>query len=189
MNTEEYEILIPSQNSFKAKFMEYLRSILNPAVANASVVESFNLAFLIENAAGAQLDIIGNLVGASRILNYEPSYGTREMDDDEYRMCILLTIARNEWDGTNESAIRSYRELLGNNVEISYFDNQDLSVRLVVSGSLSTRMIEIIRVGGYLLVPAGVGANVQIAASDIDVEVAAGVAVTGVLRHDFVIAT
>ena len=157
--------------------MAVVRSLLNSGVANASAVESFDLAFAVDNAAGAQLDILGDLVGIKRLLSYEPSVGSREMDDDEYRLCIRMAIAKNEWDGTNKGVFSAYDILAESGVGINYFDNQDNTITLNVTENLSVRMFEILSNIGVLLAPAGVGVEFEFSGSDITVNsyVAAGV--------------
>ena len=196
MDANKYLDLVPSGNSSKVKFMSVLRAVLQPAIEESSVIESLDDAFDLDNAAGDQLDVIGELVGASRLLPYSPvnplvvdgeRIYTRLMTDDEYKLAIRLKIARNEWDGTNESAQRIYRELLNGDSRITFTDNQDATVNIDVVGSLDLRQVEILNATGYLLVPAGIGKLVNIINSVVEHKLLTGTSITSETTSDYFI--
>ena len=167
MDVQEYELLISEQNSRRQKYMGLVQSVLEMGSGVASVVESFDEAFDVDNAAGAQLDIIGDLVGVKRLLDYAPSVGDREMSDDEYRTCIRMAVARNEWDGSNAGVFEAYRVLEASGVGINYLDNQNMTVTLNIVDALSVRMYEILRNIGVLLVPAGVDVEFEFSGTTV----------------------
>lgn len=99
------------------------------------------------------------------LLDYNPEdvalpTNTRLMNDDEYRMMIKLRIARNQWDGTNESAEEIYRTILGDSINLRQKDNQDCSIDIRVDGTTTQRLTRILEETDNLLVPAGVLKNV-----------------------------
>ena len=188
MNSEEYEKLISDRNARREKFMGYVRAILSLGIGVASPVESMDMAFDISNAAGDQLDVIGDLVGLKRLLDYEPSVGSREMDDDEYRLCLKMTIAKNEWDGTNDGAFAAYKILNDSGIGINYYDNQDTTVSLVVQEALSVRIYEILRNTGLLLVPSGVSAEFEFSGESVDFDLYTTVGISGIESVECVIA-
>lgn len=155
MLIDAYKDLVPTNNITKPKFMGFLDAILTPAIQLGALVETLGYAFDLGNAAGDQLDIIGELVGVSRLLPEKPSIGDRLMNDEEYLMCIRLKIAQNEWDGTNESAINAYKDAMGDRITVTYVDNQNMSVDIIVSGTTTTREAEVLFLSDSLLVPAG----------------------------------
>ena len=178
--TEEYASLITQFNYEKPKFNLLVRNILSPGVRNNSLAESFNMAFDVDNAVGAQLDVIGRLIGLGRLLDYVPSSGSREMDDDEYRLALKLTIAKNTWDGTLGSLKQIYRDALGENVTLVYNDNQDMTVGIEVYGSMTTRETEMLERSGLLLVPAGVGKTVYTIGENADTTLYSGLGIYSV---------
>ena len=66
MDIEKYKLLIPNENYRKEKYMKFVEAVLTPVMNQGSLVESMEQAFDIYNAAGDQLDILGELVGIDR---------------------------------------------------------------------------------------------------------------------------
>ena len=179
--TEEYALYISEKNYGREKFMELFRSIIRPGTALNTVIESFSTAFDVKNAAGAQLDTIGSLVGVSRTLTHAPSDGGIDMDDDELRTMILMKIARNFWDGTNQGAAETYRSVFGEDFTFAQYDNQNMTVSIECSGISSTRVIEILVYTNNLLVPAGVSATVSVNGQEVELNMETDVIVSGTL--------
>ena len=188
-DTQEYANLLSQANYDRPKFNLLVRSLLKPGVSLIQLIQSFNLIYELDNACGEQLDALGEIIGASRLLNYVPASGDRVMDDDEFRLVLKLTIAQNTWDGTLGSIKAIYANALGSNVSIKYVDNQDMSVTINVYGDITTREIEILDSAGLLLVPAGVGKVVGAVGGSVSVTAYAGVAITGIQHTDCVTAT
>jgi hypothetical protein len=66
----------------------------------------------VETAVGPQLDIIGEIVGMSRTLPFEPTDGSSPLLEDEfYRQLIKAKIALNHWDGKLQSIEEAWREI------------------------------------------------------------------------------
>ena len=187
-DTEEYAALLSQKNYNREKFNLLVRSFLEPGVNLSELVNSFVEAFDLENAGGQQLDIIGNLIGASRVLNYAPGEGERSMDDDEFKLVLKLTIAQNIWDGTLGSLGPLYKNIFGDSASIRYKDNQDMTVDIDVFGDISTREAEILRNSGLLLVPAGVGKNVILSGGSVSTSTYGYVEITGIEYVENVIA-
>ena len=169
-----YLDLITSRNSTKPKYMDFVETILDHPIEMGAVTDSFLFAFDIENAAGVQLDTIGTLVGVSRLLNFIPTLGNREMNDDEYRMMIKLKIARNIWDGRNDPILSIYQEIFPR-LNINYIDNQNMTITLYAQGEFTVRESEILASSGLILVPAGVGFTVVTYGGETGIIVYSGV--------------
>ena len=180
MDKEFYKNLIPIKNYSKERYMAYLDAVLSHGAMLGTMVETMSEAFDIDNAAGDQLDMLGALVGIDRLLPYVPATGTREMDDDEFRIAIKMKIGRNVWDGTNEAAIDLYNQLFSGSVSIVYEDNQDMSVSFSIYGSVSAREAEILNATGVLLIPAGVSHIVATVSGEASMSVCVGAKITGV---------
>lgn len=186
-DTEAYASLITEKNYEREKYMLFVRSMLKPAMGLQELIDSFNNVYDLDGASGVQLDEIGAIVGASRLLSYKPQTGTREMDDDEFRIVIKLTIAMNAWNGTLGELEPLYKNIFGDTATIRYIDNQDMTVTINVYGDLSTRETEILEKSGLLLVPVGVGKEVIKSGEDVVVSLYAGLDISGIERVDTVI--
>ena len=195
MDKDEYKVLVSDYNSTKHKFYGYydendeykigfLDVILDPIIESGSLIETMGEAFDINNASGEQLDIIGEMVGISRLLPVVPTIGNREMDDDEYLMCIRMSIARNNWDGTNESAVRLYEDVLGSAFSIYYIDNQDMTVDINITGVSTIREAEVLFLTDVLLVPAGVAKNAVVIDSRADTSIKMSMGFSGEIVYE-----
>ena len=184
MDINKYLVLPSSDNLTKPKYMAFLEAVLKNAILLGNTNESIGNAFDIANAAGKQLDIIGELVGLARLLPYVPANGTREMDDEEYRLALMLKVARNEWDGTNQGACSIYDKFFNDDVRVTFEDDQDLSVTIEINGALTPREAEILEATGVLLVPAGVFHTVMLIGGEVIVHTGTGCAVTGIEVYD-----
>ena len=179
--TEEYASLVSEKNYRKNNFMLLLRSVLRPGIALDTVLDSFNSAFDINNAAGAQLDTIGLLVGVERTLAHAPSEGGIEMDDEEFRMMILMKIAQNFWDGTNKGAADTYKSVFGDRFTFAQSDNLNMTVSISCFGLSSSRIIEILAYTNNILVPAGVSATITVNGETIEITMQGDVIISGTL--------
>jgi len=190
MDINRYLNLVPTENArtltryidgeevqVESNYMKYLEAVLKHMTLLGDTVDSFNLAFDINNAAGNQLDIIGELVGVKRLLPFVPLTGSREMDDDEFRVIILMKIFRNEWDGTMEGAAKAYQSSFRDFAGITFWDDGVCHVNIGIRAESGTRIAEILNSSGVLLVPAGVGKTVSIVDNDIIIEFVFGTAI------------
>ena len=182
MDTNFYLDLIPSDNYTKPKFMSLVKSVLEGAVDTGAIDETIEDSFDVYNAAGVQLDIIGELVGISRLLPFTLDSGTREMDDEEYRLMILLKIAKNNWDGTNEGVRKAYASVL-NGYDVNVIDHQDMTLTVVFFGAVSTRTVSILANMDFLLRPAGVLINLEIS-NDVESPIYCGTGISGISALD-----
>ena len=164
------------------------RSFLHPGASLHTAIESFDLAFDIDNAAGEQLDILGSYVGIKRMLNYAPSEGDPEMSDDEFRTMIRLKIAQNVWDGTNKGAQQAYKEVFGDKFTFTQSDNMDCTVSVTCSGDVTSRQVEIITYTKSLLIPAGVSFTFTVNGAAIEIAMQTDVIVSGTLHVENVTA-
>lgn len=186
MDKEQYKNLIPSKNYVKTNFMRYVDMVLELGTDFGSLLDNMDFAFDIDNAAGVQLDVIGELVGLKRLLTYAPTTDTRLMTDEEYRAMLKLKIARNVWDGTNQGAQDIYKALDFDGVTLYLADNQDMSVYLHIEGTIAHRLAEIISSTDGLVVPAGVRKNIVIhePTSEFERVLYQGIALYGYAHQD-----
>ncbi|MGO4496431.1 DUF2612 domain-containing protein [Paenibacillus sp. 2RAB27] len=160
MSTEKYLNLITSQHKVQPKFMAWLGSTLNMLDDIMEVTESIPSAFDIDNAVGVQLDLIGSILGRSRVLSFQPSGGTSPiLNDANYRISLKAKIAQNQWDGTLPKIYEIWNSIFPD-VKLVMIDNQDMTVSAVVSGLLDPVATELV-VGGHIIPkPMGVKLNI-----------------------------
>ena len=107
----------------------------------------FDTAFDLDDAVGVQLDILGQIAGASRTLPFQPSFSVSPiLNDTTYRIYIKAKIAQNQWDGTIDSLYQIWLSLFPG-VSIVIADNQNMTATLDIGGLPSTVLIDMI--AGY----------------------------------------
>ena len=101
----------------------------------------------LDSAVGVQLDMLGVIAQASRVLPFQPSFGVSPvLDDASYRIYIKAKIGQNQWDGTITSLYLLWRQLFPT-IGVVIADNQNMSATLFISGSPSSIILDMI--AGY----------------------------------------
>ena len=159
MLPDEYLEKVTSAHISRERFMAWLQALLELACDSGTVAEAIDAAFYVEQASGVQLDIIGKIVGLSRELPYTSTQMTDGvMQDPEYRNAIKAKILRNQWDGTNQSLPPLWQAIYPS-LQMSYVDNQDMTMTVTVQGDVNGALNELIQAGMIVPVPAGVGVS------------------------------
>ena len=134
---EDYIALIAPEHHGKPKFAATVALTVAPLVGLQEAVSSLPADFDLDDAIGAQLDIVGQWVGISRdvlvpIANvwfsfgdaargfgrgfwkgpYAQNYGIQSFDDDTYRRLIRAKIMANAGHGTVTSALAILNQFL-----------------------------------------------------------------------------
>lgn len=160
---EDYLNLITSEHIVRPKFMSVLETYLTPLAHTLDVFDQWDELFDLDTAQGSQLDIIGEIVGANRILPFQPSDGTSSvMNDDDYRFYIKAKILQNHWDGTRlgleEIWISSFPD-----APLQIEDHADMSVTITATFlGVSDLQLEMVENGLIFPRPAGVLYNYTI---------------------------
>jgi hypothetical protein len=132
-------------------FHDWLLSVLNIANDISNLLSSIQGAFDLDFAIGAQLDILGLNMGVSRIVPFQPSGGASPvLDDDTYRLLLQATRANNNWDGTIGSLYPIWN-LLFPGGQITILDNQNMTATIIMTGSFSLIVQDLINNG--MIVP------------------------------------
>lgn len=122
---ESYLSLASSYYRGQPNFMAMLQAITKPLVAGQAVALALPQAFDLDVAIGAQLDVIGQIVNRSRVIEtplpnvyfsfdvdglgfdqgvwateFDTVDGLTLLDDFHYRILLRAVIAANYWDGT-----------------------------------------------------------------------------------------
>jgi len=110
----------------------------------------FDTSLDLDSAIGAQLDALGEIVGASRTVGFTPSNGVSPvLDDDTYTLYIKAKIAQNQWDGTPTSLYYIWLTLFpSGNIVVA--DNQNMTATIFLSGSF-TSIIQDLILNGYIV--------------------------------------
>lgn len=129
--TDPYLNKVLPQHKIRKKFMAYLSAYLEKLEDVAEALRQMDGEFDLDNAAGNQLDVLGSIIGAPRLLDFEPYYAPPLLPDDLYRLVIRAKISLNQWDGTIEGIYNLWNEVF-TNYRLLVRDNQDMSMTLRV---------------------------------------------------------
>jgi len=181
-NIQPYINLITSEHIDKPNFIASISTILQPIADNAYTLSIMNGSFDLDVAVGNQLDIIGQWVGISRVVNVltnvyfsfdtiglgfdegtwfgpnDYTTGLTSLPDENYRTLLRAKIALNHWDGTIPGAYSIYAILFANEgYNIIIQDNGNMTMYFgIVNGNPDAVTIALL-VGGYISTkPAGV---------------------------------
>ena len=139
-----YQDLITSEHRGKPRYMATVTALLK------YTDDIFNLGvymddyFDLDAAVGVQEDVLGQIVGANRVLPFQPDKGLSPvLDDEAYRTLIRAKIAQNLWKGGAEDLAETWRTIFGDGIIIQ--DNGDMTIDVVVIGlndDISQQMIQ-----------------------------------------------
>lgn len=174
MSLSDYTRKITSEHSAQPEFMAAVSALLQPFVDGIGTVAAMPTSFDLDQAIGAQLDVLGLWIGISRTLRipltgvyfsfdvhpgldegtfFTPFDDTTQLttlDDTTYRKLLKVKIGNNHWDGTIPGAYAFLNPILGNDNTVIQ-DNGDMSMLLGVIGAepldaVTTALLE----NGYL---------------------------------------
>jgi len=159
MTVNDYIALITPQHRSKPKYIAWLTVAVNMIIDAQNFILSLDAAFDVDNAVGAQLDVLGQILGLNRLLNFQPSSGSALMPDSYYKVALKTKILSNTWDGTRESYQKMIDTLFPDDQAI-IFDNQDMSIIILyASGAADTYMLELFAHGYLFPRPSAVSAT------------------------------
>jgi hypothetical protein len=105
---------------------------------------SMDLAFDLDVAVGAQLDVLGSIAGVSRTVPFQPSNSVSPvLDDATYRVLIKATIFNNQWDGLVGSLYSFWQNLFPGG-KIVIVDNQNMTANILISGAFTSILQDLI---------------------------------------------
>ena len=134
----------PNMNAWLTALLDKLNDI-------SLCIDSFQYAFTVGSAAGAQLDIVGSEFGAARLLPFAPSGGTSPLLDDlSYRKLIMAKLFAAHWNGQTAS-IYAWWPTAFPNTKIVIVDNQNMTVDVEIGGLTNSLWQEMIT--NHMIVP------------------------------------
>ena len=151
-----YLNMVPSANRDKSKFIADLSIDLKIFDILFGLCGKIDSIYKIDNAFGSWLDVIGEIVGASRTVSISETEAYT-LSDEDYKIYIKSKIAKNAWNGQIDSLQDLWFELFGKRIGI--VDNQDMSIGIYLIGEYSDNMIRLIK--AHKIVPKPVGVLVH----------------------------
>lgn len=159
METRYYLDLITSQYRDKPKFIAWLTAAVNKIQGVTNLAEMLDVAFDIDKAKGAQLDVLGHIVGQQRRVNFQPTDGSSPVLSDEYyRVLLKAKIIKNIWRGSVED-LQPVWETLFPGGQIIVKDNQDMTIDVGVLGVVPSVVRDLVKYGYIVPKPQSVGVN------------------------------
>jgi hypothetical protein len=149
---------VPPQHK-RPNFTRWLSANLDPLHDVETLLDGMREAFDLDSAAGAQLDVIGQITGRGRVLSFDPMDGSSPvLDDDIYRLLIKAKISVNQWDGTIPGVMELWENLFPE-YRLIMQDNQDMTMDLYVIGLVTPLEQELMQRGYIAPKPMGVLVN------------------------------
>lgn len=163
MGVEKYIDLVTSQHKVQPNFIEWLSAPLNIMQDGIDNSNDIVNAFDIDTSIGVQLDVLGDIVGCSRQVDFQPTDGSSPvLDDYNYRMILKAKIAKNQWDGTTPDIYDIWNDIFPN-YNLFIADNQDMTMTAKVIGITSILQQNLVQNGYVVPKPSGVNVNYQFA--------------------------
>ncbi|UBN55320.1 DUF2612 domain-containing protein [Pantoea agglomerans] len=180
----KYTELITNYHAGKPRFVAHVDLSTRPLTDASTALQGLITAFDIDSAVGAQLDILGEWIGRTRIVSqpisgvyfsfdtdglgwdqgiwqgpYDPDAGYTSLSDDTYRIVLKAKIAINNWNGQNDTLPPILETALeGSGLKMQIVDNQDMTISVWVfpEEDISQVSLELIAAirQGYLTVKA-----------------------------------
>jgi hypothetical protein len=172
----KYVALVTNEHSNKPKFNALLAMLVQPIADIIALMQSMPDAFDLDNAVGAQQDIIGLWVGVTRNVTvplanvffsldspalgldqgtlqgpFDASTGLISLPDPQYLTLLRARIASNHWDGTIPGAYTAWNTLFaGTGFSILIQDGNDMSFILALTGPVPDAVTLALFTGGEL---------------------------------------
>jgi hypothetical protein len=142
MNTiAEYLLKVTSQYQNSPKFLEWLSIPLLICQHVHECSDNMPAEFDLDSAVGVQLDIIGQYLGQSRTLPFDPTDGTSPyLEDNLYRKILVLKTMTNYWDGSLHSIYVAWNAIF-DEAYLKIIDNMDMTATVTLSG-LMTQLVK-----------------------------------------------
>lgn len=180
----KYTDLITNYHRGKPLFVDHIDLSTRPLTDVNTSLNGLLSAFDIDDAAGVQLDILGEWIGRTRIVSqpisgvyfsfdtdglgwdqgvwqgpYDPDAGYTSLSDDTYRIVLKAKIAINNWDGQNDSLPPILEAALeGSGLTMQIVDNQDMTISVWVFPEIDISQVSLELLAaikqGYLTVKA-----------------------------------
>lgn len=162
MDTKYYVNLLIKQYHNKAKAKETVKTLTkSECLSYNNVISKLNASFNIETATGEQLDILGQIIGRSRIFEGVEFQGTdtpNSLDDETYRTLLKMQIINNFITKSVSDITEATFELLGDRV--IFINNTNMTINYILISDYDDNLIKVVALDKTVLpAPAGVNIN------------------------------
>ncbi|MDQ2804788.1 MAG: DUF2612 domain-containing protein, partial [Pseudomonadota bacterium] len=146
-----YYLALPtSEYRQSANFLAWLAVPIGRLADASACLDSFPAGLDLATAVGAQLDLLGQLVGQARTVGFQPTNGVSPvLDDATYRLLLMARVAQNEWNGTIDGLQGVWQTLFPGG-RIVIVDAQNMSATIVLSGAFSSIIQDLVS-NGYIV--------------------------------------
>ncbi len=156
---EEYLNIITSEYRQKPKYIAMLMAYFQRLQHAVNILNAWDEHFHIEDAIGAQLDQLGEIIGRKRVLDFQPEGYSARLDDETYRLILKAKILQNQWDGTIYGMQQLFQNVFPDQ-ELILIDRQDMTMQATVVGLADSLQIQLLNHGYILPKPEGVKLNI-----------------------------
>jgi hypothetical protein len=151
-----YLNLFTSQYKLSPNLQKWAQLAFQPIDDLSTCLTQYTAAFDPDYAIGVQLDTIGTLIGTSRVVGFQPSDGVSPvLDDNTYRVLLKARIAWNQWNGKTASLYPIWKSLFSSG-NLVLHDNQDMTATIILSGTFTSIIQDLITNGLIVPRPEGV---------------------------------
>lgn len=156
MTVAEGLALLTSEYTGQPLLTAWLSALVDPVADVTAVLEGLPEDFSIATGTGAQLDVLGQVVGASREVNFNVTSTSSRLGDEHFRTVIQAQVAKNQWDGTLPSIYTLWQSIFGPHVQLQIIDSQNMSVQAIITGLNDAIYAQLISQGYIIPKPMGV---------------------------------
>ena len=151
-----YQDLITSEHRGKPKYLATVTALLqasNDIFECGIYIDDY---FDLDEAVGAQEDVLGQIVGQSRNMPFELiTTGESTLNNEDYRVLLKAKIAKNLWKGGIADLEETWLNLFGDRIKIK--DNQDMTIEVMLTDVPTVAVQELILRGQVVPKPQSVG--------------------------------
>lgn len=134
LGTGYYQNLLTSEYRNAPKLNAFLKMMLQKYQDICQCQVSLDTAFDLDSAVGAQLDVLGVILGVGRTVPFQPSDSVSPvLDDSTYVILLKATAAINQWNGLIDSLYPIWQTIFPNSL-IIIADNQDMTAAILLPG-------------------------------------------------------
>lgn len=162
MDTKYYINLLIKQYHNKSKAKGTIETLTkSECLSYNNIISKLNSSFNIETATGKQLDLIGKIIGRSRIfegIEFEETDTPNSLDDETYRTLLKMQIINNFMSKSIESITEATFNFLGD--KVIFINNTNMTIDYILIGNAESNLIKVVAFDKSILpAPAGVEVN------------------------------
>lgn len=162
MDTKYYINLLIKQYHNKSKAKGTIETLTeSECLSYNNIISKLNSSFNIETATGKQLDLIGKIIGRSRIfegIEFEETDTPNGLDDETYRTLLKMQIINNFMSKSIESITEATFNFFGD--KVIFINNTNMTINYILIGNAESNLIKVVAFDKSILpAPAGVSVD------------------------------